>query len=277
MRRISLILIGFLANIYFMDLCHSFKSFYKFKLYDRTVNKLNSFDKKILPKIESRFPPIKDNSIEKAAIFSLSFLLSTICPEPIKAFKKIGASYDNFVNVSKLLLQYKTSNEIRLKIVSLISKIIPKFVKDYFRKMYSENPKLVCELSVQWFGFGFLTWLIGPVEPIQNTFSSDDGTTETWNSTVKLLECRYLVASGCKAACTQLCKRPTQYFFSETLGVPLYMKPNFTDYSCEMMFGQSPPPESEDEAFSEPCFSSCSVVTKLSSRNKCIEIENNFF
>ena len=35
--------------------------------------------------------------------------------------------------------------------------------------------------------------------------------------------------------CVNLCKTPTQTFFTEELGMPLTMKPNFEDYSCDMV------------------------------------------
>lgn len=207
------------------------------------------------------YPPVStlrnDSAVEKVAIFSLSLLLCTICPKPFEAVINVGTSYKNFVNVSKLLLLERNPNEIRTKIVNLLTAILPNFVKIFFRKQYSNDPKLVSELSVQWFGFGFLTWLVGPVEPKLSQITLTDGSIQIWNSTVKLTECRYLAESGCKAACTQLCKRPTQAFFSEQLGVPLYMKPNFTDYSCELMFGVPAPPDAEDEAYLEPCYVAC--------------------
>ncbi len=118
-------------------------------------------------------------------------------------------------------------------------------------------------MSVQWFGFGFLTWLIGPVEPKLTEIVQSDGSVEMWNSTVKLLECRYLMESGCKAACTQLCKRPTQAFFNDELHVPLYMRPNYTDYSCEMMFGVEPPEDADDPAYTTDCYSLCALANNV--------------
>ena len=69
--------------------------------------------------------------------------------------------------------------------------------------------------------------------------------------------------SGCKAACTQLCKRPTQAFFSEQLNVPLYMRPNFTDFSCEMMFGVEPPEDADDPAYTTSCYSLCAIANNV--------------
>jgi hypothetical protein len=201
-----------------------------------------------------------DTVIEKIAIFSLSLLLSSISPDPLKSLSKSGFSYSNFVDCSKILLEFQTPDIIKTKIVSLIVRILPSFVRDYFKTKYRETPRLVAELSVRWFEFGFLHWLVGPVEPKYTSTGRADETGSSWNNTVKLLECRFLRESGCKAACNLLCKRPTQSLFQEHLGLPLYMRPNFTDYSCEMIFGIDPPLDSQDEAFSETCYSQCALT-----------------
>jgi Beta-carotene isomerase D27-like, C-terminal len=216
--------------------------------------------------LQSKLQPRNDTIIEKAAIFSLSFLLSTITPNPQVAITKLGTSYSNFVDVSKLMLQAKTPDVIKDRIVDLLLKVLPKIIRDGFASKYIESPRWVCESSVTWFGFGFLEWLVGPAEGKANVLTLPNGTTVEWKSTVKLTECRYLVESGCKAACTQLCKRPTQAFFNEQLGVPLYMKPNFTDFSCEFQFGVNPPVDADDEAFKEPCFSVCNKFNILDDR-----------
>lgn len=44
--------------------------------------------------------------------------------------------------------------------------------------------------------------------------------------------------SGCVGMCVNLCKSPTEHFFTQELGMPLYMKPNFETLECEMVFGQ---------------------------------------
>ena len=69
--------------------------------------------------------------------------------------------------------------------------------------------------------------------------------------------CRYLAESGCVGMCVNLCKTPTQTFFTQELGMPLTMKPNFEDYSCDMVFGQKPPALSDDEVNLQPCYTEC--------------------
>lgn len=52
---------------------------------------------------------------------------------------------------------------------------------------------------------------------------------------------------------------PTQTFFTESFGMPLYMEPNFEDLSCNMIFGQMPPTLENDPVTTQPCFSSCAI------------------
>ena len=140
------------------------------------------------------------------------------------------------------MLQGTEVTSIRASIVGLLKSLMPAKVRSFFQTKFIETPRYICESSSEWMKFGFLDWLVGPMERTQVQIVKPDGSSEEWLSGVKLKECRYLVESGCKATCLHLCKGPTQEFFNTELGVPLTMKPNFEDCSCEMLFGLSPPP-----------------------------------
>ena len=43
--------------------------------------------------------------------------------------------------------------------------------------------------------------------------------------------------------------------------MPLTMEPNFEDLSCRMIFGQRPPEPEDDQAFKQPCFSTCPTTS----------------
>ncbi len=102
--------------------------------------------------------------------------------------------------------------------------------------------------------------------------SSDNSTLSenVWQSGIKLTECRFLAASKCKAACVHLCKVPCQTLFQEQLGIPLYMQPNYEDYSCTFHFGVPAPSLDEDPALNKPCFSDCGVVARKSNGSTCV-------
>ncbi|MCY7337704.1 MAG: DUF4033 domain-containing protein, partial [Chamaesiphon sp.] len=57
----------------------------------------------------------------------------------------------------------------------------------------------------------------------------------------------------CVGMCVNMCKVPTQVFFTEKFGIPLTMTPNFEDLSCEMIFGQIAPTPTTDPAYNQPC------------------------
>ena len=56
-----------------------------------------------------------------------------------------------------------------------------------------------------------------------------------------------------------MCKIPTQKFFTDNFGLPLTMNPNFETLECEMIFGQEPPPIEEDPVYNQPCLSPCKI------------------
>eukprot|EP00262_Sarcandra_glabra_P018586 TRINITY_DN6721_c0_g1_i5.p1 TRINITY_DN6721_c0_g1~~TRINITY_DN6721_c0_g1_i5.p1 ORF type:complete len:226 (+),score=24.68 TRINITY_DN6721_c0_g1_i5:304-981(+) len=80
-------------------------------------------------------------------------------------------------------------------------------------------------------------------------------------SGVHIKKCRYLENSGCVGMCVNMCKLPTQDFFTNEFGLPLTMIPNFEDMSCEMVYGQVPPPFEEDLVSKQPCYANiCSIA-----------------
>ncbi|KAJ0104632.1 hypothetical protein Patl1_17406 [Pistacia atlantica] len=106
----------------------------------------------------------------------------------------------------------------------------------------------------------FFHWLVGPSEVVEVEVNG-----EKQKSGVHIKKCRYLENSGCVGMCVNMCKIPTQDFFTNEFGLPLTMIPNFEDMSCEMVYGQAPPPFEEDPVFTQPCFAEiCSVANPSS-------------
>jgi len=212
----------------------------------------------------------RDSILERGALFLLSFLLVRILPPKFRvighSYLRLGMDFEAFCNITKLLLQGEEDGDVgkvQVKIVTLLTNLMPEKVRLFFKETYNTNPKLLCEQSSQWIGFGFLTWLIGPTEPIDvDVLFGNEKKMETWKSGVKLVECRYLQQSGCKSTCVNICKLPTQMFFNEELGVPLRMTPNYDDCSCKFEFGIAPPALCDDVTINSPCFLNCSMMKK---------------
>lgn len=49
-------------------------------------------------------------------------------------------------------------------------------------------------------------WLVGECELEETELETPQGTTEVWNSVVKIKKCRYLESSGCTGMCVNMCK-----------------------------------------------------------------------
>jgi hypothetical protein len=214
-----------------------------------------------------------DNFLERFAILCLSSFLIAICPDKLaaKEIVKPGMTFGDFVTLTKLMLRFGTADDIRKRITGLLNSIMPAVIRKRIRVVAFHKTKWLSEKSSLWMRLGFLTWLVGPVQrfhvPVEQIAVGNPGT-EAWYSGVKLEKCRYLAEAGCKSACLHLCKAPTQEFFNKDLGLPLYMKPNFEDSSCEMFFGVSPPAMQDDPAHKEPCYATCSSANNKRVRDK---------
>ena len=76
---------------------------------------------------------------------------------------------------------------------------------------------------------------------------------------VLLERCRVLEESGCASVCLNVCKLPTQAFFNETAGLAVTLVPDYETFECRFVYGKTPPPPEQDEAFDTPCFSQCPI------------------
>lgn len=72
---------------------------------------------------------------------------------------------------------------------------------------------------------------------------------------VLLIErCKYLEATGgCKGLCLNQCKAGTEAYFTEELGLPVYMQPDLEKRSCHMMLLKEPLDPAEDPVLRQRC------------------------
>ena len=212
---------------------------------------------------------LREGPLDYLVIAVGSLLLDRIAPRSNKYRAVIRLiTFEDFVAITKKFLGLPP-NEIKSRILNFLTNLIPLPIRALFRVGYQANRRMICEQSSLFMTFGLLDWLVGPSERFQVNVTQPDGSTETWLSGTKIKECRYLSESGCKAACLHICKDPTQTFFEKELGLPVYMKPNFNDNSCEMMFGVTPPAREDDDAYQQSCFSDCGINYKRKIHGKC--------
>ena len=165
-----------------------------------------------------------------------------------------GTSQKGFagvVDLSKRIMQGRSSAQQQAVVAKVLGSLVPAPVLWLIRTLISPT-RWVCE-SNAWFAARLFPWLIGPCEVVEAEVTGADGKTRLQKSDVHIKKCRYLEESSCVGLCVNLCKLPTQQFFTEKFGIPLTLTPNFDDLSCEMVFGQIPPELETEAAFHQPC------------------------
>ncbi|MEM9539249.1 MAG: DUF4033 domain-containing protein [Cyanobacteria bacterium P01_E01_bin.42] len=166
--------------------------------------------------------------------------------------------YEGFVDLSQQIVRGRTPQEQQDLVAAILQSLVPERLLAIVRAVFSPT-QLVCELNA-WFGATFFQWLVGPCKRIEVEVPAENESTRTQKSGVRIEKCRYLENSGCTGMCVNMCKLPTQNFFTQKFGIPLTMVPNFEDLSCEMIFGQTPPPWTEDPAYHQPCLADMGSV-----------------
>lgn len=164
---------------------------------------------------------------------------------------KVQDGYAGFVDLSLQIMQGRSAQEQQALVAVVLQSLVPAQVLWLIRKLCSPT-RLVCELNA-WFATVLFEWLVGPCQVAEVEIVDQNGLIHRQKSGVHIEKCRYLEQSHCVGLCVNLCKMPTQQFFTEKFGIPLTMTPNFEDFSCEMVFGQMPPPLATEAAAQQPC------------------------
>ena len=172
--------------------------------------------------------------------------------------KPFDGTYESFVNLSREIMRGRTTKQQQETVDSVLASLLPPQSPERFREWFPLS-KRNAEFNAWITTLGF-TWLVGPSE-LNEVEVEFNGATEVWKSGVKITKCRYLENSGCVGMCVNMCKIPTQRFFTDTFGLPLTMEPDFNDLSCQMTFGKPPPPVELDEVYNQPCLSVCNLAS----------------
>jgi len=199
---------------------------------------------KILPSIPKEV--YDDNLIDRLFIWIFSRKMA----QTIGVETKIKG-YDGFVDLSKQIMQGRNAEEQQLIVAQVLKSLVPSQALWGIRTFFAPT-RLVCVLNA-WFAAHLFEWLVGPCEVAETEINLADGTVRSQPSAVNIKKCRYLVDSGCVGMCVNMCKAPTQKFFTEKFGIPLTMTPNFENLSCKMIFGQVPLSAEEDPDYHQPC------------------------
>jgi hypothetical protein len=175
-------------------------------------------------------------------------------------------TFKGMIEVSRSLMKGRNAAQQRDAVIAGFPS-----VPGWFRKLFPYS-RWGAEINAK-ISNTFFSWLVGPMETIQVEFARPNGEIVVQNSGVQIERCRYLAESGCTAMCVNLCKVPCQTFFTNELGMPLTMEPNFEDYSCQMIFGKVPLPLEEDPVYQQACLKECSTAKLISSSGRCHKLD----
>jgi hypothetical protein len=187
-----------------------------------------------------------DNLLDRLFIWLFSYKMSQALGTGTEL-----SGYSGVVDLSKQIMQGRNAQQQQIIVARILQSFVPVPVLWTIRTFFAPT-RLVCVLNA-WFAARLFGWLVGPCEVAEAEIDLPDGTVRSQPSAVQIKKCRYLADSGCVGMCVNMCKVPTQEFFTEKFGIPLTMKPNFEDLSCQMIFGQIPPPPEVDDAYQQPC------------------------
>jgi len=142
-------------------------------------------------------------------------------PQPEQPEKKAvwEWDYESFVDVSRRVMVGRTRAQQQEAVREVLLSMLPPGAPEQFRKLFPPT-RWACEFNAA-LTVPFFRWLVGPSEVIEVEV---DGVRQ--RSGVLIKKCRYLENSGCVGMCVNMCKIPTQDFFTNEFGLPLTMNPS---------------------------------------------------
>ncbi|XP_073134177.1 beta-carotene isomerase D27, chloroplastic isoform X2 [Henckelia pumila] len=200
-----------------------------------------------------------DGVFEKVFMILFARKMSKFARGGSKETGWLDYDYDSFVEVSKRVMDGRSRHQQQQVVREVLLSMLPPGAPAQFRKLFPPT-KWAAEFNAA-ITVPFFHWLVGPSEVVEVEVNG-----VKQKSGVHIKKCRYLENSGCVGMCINMCKIPTQDFFTNEFGLPLTMTPNFEDMSCEMVYGQVPPSFEEDPASKQPCLVDfCSLANPNSS------------
>lgn len=162
------------------------------------------------------------------------------------------SNYESLISTINSLVFSAQVNETSQRSKNMLVALFPPGLLPAYKFLFGGFPRFSAWMNT-WVTHWSTQWLMGPskVEDLQ----IDD---QTLTQQLLVIEkCKFLETSACIQTCIHACKVPTQRFFNEEMGLPVTLRPNFTDYSCRFEFGVMPIPWQQDKQLIHPCISTC--------------------
>lgn len=152
---------------------------------------------------------------------------------------------------------------------SILVRLFPSWLLPAFQIMFAKPFPSFSAWMNAWVTHWTTRWLMGPSQ-IYDVVIDENISLKQQGLLVE--KCLFLDSCKCIQTCTHACKIPTQRFFSESMGIPVSLKPNFTDYSCKFEFGVMPLSIEKDETLKHPCLENCQVrgQNSINSKINCL-------
>ena len=208
------------------------------------------------PALPPRERPVpRDGPGERVLMGLFNAKLEGALPGGQRPGRGFEASWEGFVEAAEAVAAKRPPVEQHRLIAGVLESIMPPFVPPFLRWAFRPSP-FVCWVNAL-IAQRFFAWLVGPSDIFEVEApvpGGRPGETVRQMSGLKIERCRYLDETRCAGRCVNICKIPTQKFIREQLGVPVYLKPDYEDLSCEMCFGVPPPDLADDPAVRQSCF-----------------------
>ena len=192
-----------------------------------------------------------DSPLDLALMSWFSAKIAGVIDAP---YDRASPSYAAFIALCFEQMRGRDPDGQRDITIGIMRSLMPPGGDKVFRALFPAN-RWSLELNASITKIVF-AWMVGPME-VRSTDENDLG--EEMMSRVHIKKCRWLQESGCTAMCVNMCKTATQDFFANDFGMPLTIKPNFEDKSCDFYFGLTPPPIERDEALTFGCTATCAT------------------
>ncbi|WP_298977152.1 beta-carotene isomerase domain-containing protein [uncultured Thermosynechococcus sp.] len=201
-------------------------------------------------------PPKSLNWLEQWCLARLIRAIANVLGVRARRFDYVG-----FIEITRQLKQGRSPAQQQAIVAKVFDLLIPPTVSALIRR-FVRPTRWVCEGNA-WFATRLTGWLVGASDRYWVEVLLPNKSRQWQQSGVRIQKCRYLAEGQCMALCVNLCKKPTEQFFRQQLGLPLTMTPNFRDSSCEMVFGTPAHPIPEPTilpCWHEPTQASCPHV-----------------
>lgn len=190
--------------------------------------------------------------------FAKSVATESSLEGPPATFSELIRAINNLARNKPPIVVSDTSKRILVN-------LFPRGLLPAYRFLFAPFPRFSAWMNtwVTWFA---TQWLMGK-STVADLQLSDGSIAKEQLLLVE--KCKFLEESGCVRTCLHACKIPTERFFMEEMGLPVYLRPNFTDFSCRFEFNVKPLPIQLDPEVHVPCLLVCSNRKETAESYNC--------